>query len=110
MEETMKLKLFALLVLAGSSTMFAGPRFSVAFGFGHAAPPPVAMYAPPPPPAYGYVAPAPGPGYGWAGGYRYSNDPHWAERSGYWTRPAYRNHWVAPRYEGHNYDGYSRRH
>jgi hypothetical protein len=90
----MKVKLFALLLLAGSA-MFAGSRVFVRVGFGSA--------APPPPPVVAYAPPAPAPGYSWVGGYWYPSGPRWAWRSGYWMRPAYRGYWVAPRYYGRRY-------
>jgi hypothetical protein len=105
----MKVKLLALLLLAGS-TMFAGSRVFVGFGFGYVAPPPVAVYAPPPAPVVAYAPPAPGPGYSWIGGYWYPSGPRYAWRPGYWVRPAYRGYWVAPRYYGNRYyGGYWRR-
>ena len=105
----MKFKLLALLILAGS-TMFAGPRVFVGFGFGYA-PAPVAVYAPPAAPLVAYAPPAPGYGYSWVGGYWYPRGPRWAWRAGYWARPPYaRAYWVAPRYYGGRYwGGYWRR-
>lgn len=91
----MKTKLLALLLLAGSS-LFAGPRFYVGFGFGYR---PVPRYyyvapPPPPPPVVTYyaqpVAPVVyyGPRAPWPGAI-----------------------WVGPRwYGGHYYRGYWRRH
>jgi hypothetical protein len=107
----MKAKLFALLLLAGSS-MFAGPRVFVGLGIGY--PAPVTVYAPPPPPVY-YAPPAyyaaPGPGYAWVGGYYYPVGPRWAWHSGYWARrPFVGARWVAPRYyRGRYWGGYRRR-
>ena len=105
----MKIKILALLLLAGCS-MFAGPRVVVGFGFGYPAAPVVA-YAPPPPPPVYYAPPAPGYGYSWVGGYYYPVGPRWAWRQGYWARPPYaRSYWVAPRYyRGRYYRGYWRR-
>jgi hypothetical protein len=104
----MKSKLFAVLLLAGSS-LFAAPRVAVGIGVGVGIPAPA--YAPPPAPAVGYVAPAPGPGYAWVGGYWYSNGARWGWRGGYWARRPYAGaSWVAPRYYGHRYYcGYWRR-
>ncbi len=124
----MKTKLFALMLLAGS-TMFAGPRFFVGVGFGggyhrhyapapvYYAPAPVAVYAAPPvapPVAYGYgyaAPPAPGYGYTWVNGYYYPAGRSWAWRSGSWVRPpSARAAWVGPRYVGGRYfGGYWRR-
>ena len=105
----MKTKLFALLLLAGSS-LFAGTRvfFGVGIGsggYGYYAPPP------PPPPVVAYAAPAPGPGYTWVDGYWYPVGPRWSWRAGYWApRPYAGSYWVAPRYYGHRYySGYWRR-
>src|SRR5690348_920639 len=99
----MKLKFMALLILAGSS-MFAGPRVFVRFGFG-GYPAPVYTYAPPPPPPAYYAVPvAPGPGYSWVSGYYYPVGPRWVYRRGYWARPPYaRAYWVGPRYYGGRY-------
>jgi hypothetical protein len=102
----MKHKLFAVLLLAGSS-LFAAPGVVVGVGVGVPAP----ADGPPPPPVAAYVAPAPGPGYAWVGGYWYPNGARWAWRAGYWGRRPYaRAYWVAPRYYGHRYyRGYWRR-
>jgi hypothetical protein len=102
----MKHKLFAVLLLAGSS-LFAAPGVVVGVGVGVPAP----AYGPPPPPVAADVAPAPGPGYAWVGGYWYPNGARWAWRAGYWGRRPYaRAYWVAPRYYGHRYyRGYWRR-
>ena len=90
----MKLRLFGLLVLAGS-TMFAGPRVFVGVGIG-APPPPVVAYAPP----------MPGPGYTWIAGYYAPVGPRWVWHAGYWARPPYAHaYWVAPRYFGGRYYG-----
>jgi len=64
----MKTKLLALLLLAGSCSLFAGPRVFVGVGFGGGY-----VVAPPPPPVVTYYAPppAPGPGYSWVAGYYY---------------------------------------
>jgi hypothetical protein len=107
----MKLKLFSLLLLAGS-TMFAGVFVRVGVGYGYRyAPAPVVAYAPPPAPVVAYAPPAPGPGYAWVGGYYAPVGPRWVWRGGYWARPPYaRSYWVAPRYYGHRYyGGYWRR-
>ena len=92
----MKTKLLVLLFLAGSS-MFAGPRVFVGFGFGapyrYYAPPPVVTYAP----AY--------PGY--YSGYYYG--PRYVRRPYYYAPPPVRV-WVGPRwYGGRYYRGYWRR-
>lgn len=63
----MKSKLIAGLILAGSS-LFAGPRIAVGFGFGVPAPVVPAYVAP----GYvqpGYVPPCPGPDYVFINGY-----------------------------------------
>ena len=90
----MKTKLLVLLFLAGSS-MFAGPRVFVGFGFGggypyrYYAPPPVVAYAPAYPDYY----------YG----------PRYVRRPYYFAPPAVRV-WVGPRwYGGRYYRGYWRR-
>src|ERR1044071_951183 len=105
----MKSKLLTLLFLAGS-TLMAGPRVAIGFGFGYPAPP-LAVYAPPPPPVAAYIPPSPGYGYTWVGGYWYPVGPRWFWRAGYWSRPPYaRSYWVAPRYYGGRYyRGYWRR-
>jgi len=108
----MKVKLLALLLLAGSSA-FAGHWF-VGVGIGVPRPvyaAPVYGYAPPPP-VYAYAPPpCPGPGYTFVSGYWHPAGPRWAWRAGYWTRPPYaRARWVAPRYYGRRYyAGYWRR-
>jgi len=100
----MKLKLAALLLLAGSAA-FAGPRVFVGIGVGPG------YYAPPPAPMVAYVPPRPAVGYTWVGGYWYPAGPRYAWHGGYWARPPYYGaHWVAPRYYGHSYyRGYWRR-
>jgi hypothetical protein len=108
-----KTKLFALLLLAGSS-LFAGPRVSFGFGVGVgggysgyyvATPPPapIVAYAPEP-----Y---APPPGYVWVNGYWYPAGPRWCWHTGYWARRPYVGaYWVGPRYYGRRYyHGYWRR-
>jgi len=109
-EKKMKTKLFALLLVAGSS-LFAAGHFSIGVGIGVA--PAYGYYAPPPPPppVVTYAVPAPGPGYTWVGGYWYPVGPRYAWRAGYWARPPYaRAYWIAPRYYGNRYySGYWRR-
>jgi len=102
----MKTKLFAVLLLAGSS-LLAAPAVVVGVGVGVPAP----VYGPPAPPVAAYVPPAPGPGYAWVGGYYYPYAGRWAWRGGYWARRPYaRAYWVAPRYYGRRfYRGYWRR-
>jgi hypothetical protein len=102
----MKVKLLALLLLAGSS-VFAAPGVFVGLGFGGgagyvAAPPPPVYYAPP------VVA---RPDYTWVGGYWYPVGPRYFWHAGYWARPPYAGAvWVAPRYYGNRcYRGYWRR-
>jgi hypothetical protein len=110
----MKTKLFAILLLAGSS-LFARTHIAIGVGFGgygYYPPPPVAVYAPPPAPYVGYAVPAyPGPGYTWIDGYYYPVGPRWAWRAGYWARRPYpRAYWVRPRYYGGRwFAGYWRR-
>jgi hypothetical protein len=102
----MKSKLLVLILLAGSTAAFAGPRIFFGVNVGGYYPRPVAVYsAPPPPPAaYGYVPVAPGPGYSWISGYYYPVGPRWGWRPGYWARPPYaRAYWVGPRYYGGRY-------
>jgi hypothetical protein len=98
----MKTKLLALLLLAGSCSLFAGPRVFVGVGFGPPPPPVVSYYAPPP---------APGPGYAWVPGYYYPYGGRYSWRSGYWApRPYAGAYWVGPRYYGGHYNrGYWRR-
>jgi hypothetical protein len=109
----MKTKLFALLLLTGTSMFAAHFSIGVNLGYpGYYAPAPVAVYAPPPPPVVSYYRPAcPGPGYSWVGGYWYPSGPRYAWRAGYWARPAYaRSYWVGPRYSrSRYYGGYWRR-
>ena len=110
MEETdMKSKLLALMFLAGTATMFAGPRVVVGVGFGYA-PAPVAVYAAPPV-APVYAAPVVRPGYSWVNGYYYPVGARWGWHAGYYARPPYAHaYWVGPRYAGHRYyGGYWRR-
>ena len=105
----MKLKLLALVLLAGSCSMFAGPRVYVGVGFGGGY-----VVAPPPPVVTYYARPtvvAPGPGYTWIAGYYYPHGGRYAYRPGYWARRPYTGaYWVAPRYHGGRYyNGYWRR-
>ncbi|HEV2689812.1 MAG TPA: hypothetical protein VGV35_14720 [Bryobacteraceae bacterium] len=90
----MKTKLLALLFLVGTSSMFAGPRVFVGFGFGprYYAPAPVYAYGPAYYPAPAYVYP---PYYG----------PRYVR-----PYPAFRARvWVGPRYfGGRHYRGYWR--
>lgn len=100
----MRIKLLALLLLAGSPMLaahwfvgvgVAGP----AYGYGYYAPPP-------PPPVYYAPPPAPYIGATWIGGYYYPYRAGWAWRSGYWARPPYAGaFWVGPRYYGGRYYG-----
>lgn len=111
----MKTKLFAILLLAGSS-LLASPHVSIGIGFGgYYPPPPVYVYSPPPAYVYAppvrYVAPpCPGPDYSWVDGYWYPAGPRWTWRAGYWVRRPYpRAYWVAPRYyRSRWYGGYWR--
>ena len=93
----MKTKLFALLLVAGSS-LFAAGHFSIGVGIGVA--PAYGYYAPPPPPppVVTYAVPAPGPGYTWVGGYWYPVGPRYAWHAGYWARPPCRasTHRISP--------------
>ncbi len=109
----MKIRLLALMLLAGTS-MFAATHFYFGVGIGpryYPAPAPIAAYYPPPAPVVGYVPPAPGYGYTWVSGSYYPVGPRWVWRPGYWARPPYaRAYWVGPRYYGHRYyPGYWRR-
>ena len=103
----MKKVFLAAVLLLGSTSLFAGPRFFVGVGAGPG------WYGPPPPavPAAAYYAPAARPGYSWVGGYWYPNGGRYAWRAGYWARPSYAGaSWVGPRYYGHTYyRGYWRR-
>ena len=105
----MKTKLFAVMLLAGSS-LFAGVRFSVGIGVGVPVAPVVA-YAPPPAPVVAYAPPASGVGFVWVPGYQYFVGGRYVWRPGYWARPPFAGaHWVAPRYYSHRYyPGYWRR-
>jgi hypothetical protein len=107
----MKFKILALLLLTGTS-MFAGPRVFVGFGFGgypYYPPAPVAVaYAPPVAP---YVAPAypvAAPGYTYIPGYYYPVGPRYYWHAGFYARaPFVGAYWVGPRYYGgHYYGGY----
>jgi hypothetical protein len=104
----MKTKLLALLLLAGSCSLFAGPRVFVGVGFGGGY-----VVAPPPPPVVTYYAPppAPGPAYSWVAGYYYPYGGRYAWHAGYWARRPYAGaYWVGPRYHGGRYyRGYWRR-
>ena len=60
----MKMKLFTLVLLAGSS-LFAESHWSIGIGIG------TPYYAPPPPPVVTYTPPCPGPAYTWVPGYYY---------------------------------------
>lgn len=112
----MKMKLLAILLLAGTS-MFARTHVSIGFGIGFGGfypgyPVYGYYYAPPPPPVYYAPAPIyPGPGYVWVGGYYYPAGPRWFWRPGYWARPPFGGaRWVAPYYvRGRYYNGYWRR-
>jgi hypothetical protein len=106
----MKTRLFALVLLAGSS-LLAQPRFYVGARIGYPAPAPVYMYAAPPAPLVSYATPAPGPGYSWVGGYWYPAGARYSWHAGYWARPAFVGaRWAAPRYYGGRYyGGYWRR-
>lgn len=115
LEDNMKTKLFAILVLAGSlSALAAAPRGFVRFGVGYGgyvAPAPLYFAPMPAPRIAAYVPAYPGPGYSWVAGYWYPAGPDYAWRAGYWTRPTYAGaRWIAPRYYGHRYyGGYWRR-
>ena len=103
----MKTKLFALLLLAGSS-LFARTHVFVGIGFGGG----YGYYAPPPAPIVTYYRPPyPGPGYAWVDGYWAPSGPRYVWTTGYWARRPYaRAYWVRPRYYGHRYyRGYWRR-
>jgi hypothetical protein len=110
----MKFKLFALLLLCGTS-VFAGTHFYVGVGVGgfggwgyYPPAPPVYSYAYPAP-AYPAVAPA---GSVWIPGYYYPVGPRYYWRAGYYARPPYVGaYWTAPRYYGGRYyAGYWGRH
>ncbi len=103
----MKLKLAALVLLAGSAA-FAGSRWFVGVGVGVG---PGYYAAPPPPPVVAYVPPRPAPGYTWVGGYWYPAGPRYYWHAGYWARPPYYGaRWIGPSYYGHRYyRGYWRR-
>ena len=92
----MKTKLFALLLLAGSS-LLAETHVHIGIGVGGYG---YGYYPPPPPPVVAYMEPCPGPGYYWVPGYWYSAGPSRYWRRGYWTRPAY---FAPPRWEGPRY-------
>jgi hypothetical protein len=94
----MKMKLFALLLLAGGS-LFAESHWSIGIGIG------VPYYAPPPPPpTVVYTPHCPGPEYTWVPGYYYPLGARFVWRAGFWSRPPYAGaYWVAPRYYEHRY-------
>jgi hypothetical protein len=95
----MKLKLLALLLVAGS-TVFASPGVFIGVGVGGG------FYAPPPPPpvVVAYRPPCPGVGYSWVGGYYVPVGGRYAWHAGYWGRAPYGGaRWYGPRYEGHRY-------
>ena len=101
----MKTRLFALLLLAGSS-LFARVHVVVGVGFGGG------YYAPPPPvPVVAYRPPCPGPGYAWINGYWVPSGLRYTWTAGYRARRPYaRAYRVAPRYyRGRYYRGYWRR-
>ncbi len=111
----MKTKLLALLLLAGSTSMFGASRFFFGVGigprYGYAAPA-YGYYAPPPPAvAYSYAPGYVRPGYAWVGGGYYYGGGRYSYRSGYWGRAPYVGaRWVGPRYYSHHYyNGYWRR-
>jgi hypothetical protein len=85
----MKMKLFALLLLAGDSLFAIG----------------VPYYAPPPPPpVVVYSPPCPGPEYTWVPGYYYPVGARFVWLAGFWSRPQYAGAYrVAPRYYEHRY-------
>lgn len=105
----MKFRMLALLLLAGSTAVYAGTRFSIGVHIGNP-PPPMVMYGPPPAPYSTYVPRSPGYGYLWVPGYWYPAGPRYVWREGYWTRPPHgRGRWIAPHYRGrHYYPGYWR--
>jgi hypothetical protein len=86
----MKTKLFATLLLAGSS-LFAAPRIGIGIGIGVPAPVVVA------PPVVAYVPPCPGPGYVWIGGSWVFRGAPGVIRPGYFHGPVY----GGPRYFRH---------
>lgn len=91
----MKMKLLALILLAGGS-LFGQVSIGIRIG-------------PPPPPRVVRVLPArPGPDFVWVEGYWYPVGNRYRWHDGYWTRPIYPGgHWIAPRYEGDRYfNGY----
>lgn len=94
----MKVKLFALLILAGGS-LLAESHWSIGIGIG------VPYYAPlPPPPVMVYTPPCPGPEYTWIPGYYYPRGARFVWHAGFWSRPPYAGaYWVAPRYHEHRY-------
>jgi len=93
----MKQKLLAILLLAGSCSLFAGPRVFVGFGVGPR------YYAPAP--VYAYGPAYPGPYYSYPGPYYYG--PRYVRP---YYGPSFRARvWVGPRYVGHRYySGYWR--
>jgi len=108
----MKKKLFAILLLAGSSMVFAAPRFYFGVGVGGYYGPRAYVATPPPVVPYYAARPvAPGPGYAWVDSYYYPVGARYVYRPGYWARRPYAGAtWVAPRYYGHYYyHGYWRR-
>ncbi len=88
----MKMKLLAMMLLAGGS-MFAQTRFSIGLGFAgqgagfYQAPPAYAMSIPP----------SPGPGFMWVEGYWSQNYGRQFWVPGFWNRQPFRTGYVAPR-------------
>jgi hypothetical protein len=88
----MKMKLFTLVLLAGSS-LFAESHWSIGIGIG------TPYHAPPPPPAVTYVPPCPGPECTWVPGYYHPVGARSVWHVGFWSRPPYAGaYWVAPHY------------
>ena len=82
----MKRILLVLMMLAGSSMLFAKTRVFVGVGIGHGGFYAGYYQAPPP---YAYMPPCPGPGYSWVPGYRVRVGPRVRWYDGYWAPPAY---------------------
>jgi hypothetical protein len=101
----MKMKLLAMMLLAGGS-MFAQTQFSIGIGFGgHGA----GFYQPPPSYASN-IPPCPGPDYTWVDGYWSQNYGRSTWVAGYWNRQPFSSDYeVAPRFDNRFNDGDDRR-
>jgi hypothetical protein len=87
----MKMKLLALMLLAGGS-VFGGITLGIHIG------------APPAPRVVAVRPVSPGPGYTFVDGYWYPVSGHYKWHDGYWSRPPYEGAlWVGPHHDGQQY-------